>query len=74
MNILPGCGPSIGAAIAEHLDIDKVAFTGSTQVGSLTMAAAALSNLKRMSLLELGRKSPLLVLADTDLHWTSLYN
>merc|ERR1719347_56864 len=66
VNVVPGYGPSAGAAIAEHMDIDKVAFTGSTQVGRLVMAAAALSNLKRVSL-ELGGKSPLVVLADTDL-------
>jgi len=66
VNVVPGYGPTAGAAIAEHMDIDKVAFTGSTQVGRLVMAAAALSNLKRVSL-ELGGKSPLVVLADTDL-------
>jgi len=66
VNVVPGYGASAGAAIAEHMDIDKVAFTGSTQVGRLVMAAAALSNLKRVSL-ELGGKSPLVVLADSDL-------
>jgi len=66
VNVVPGYGVSAGAAIAEHMDIDKVAFTGSTQVGRLVMAAAALSNLKRVSL-ELGGKSPLVVLADSDL-------
>ena len=66
INVVPGFGPSAGAAISEHMDIDKVAFTGSTQVGRLVMAAAALSNIKRVSL-ELGGKSPLVVLADSDL-------
>merc|ERR1719318_78671 len=66
VNVVPGYGPSAGAAIAEHMDIDKVAFTGSTQVGRLVMAAAALSNIKRVSL-ELGGKIPLVVLADSDL-------
>ena len=35
VNILPGMGPSAGAAIARHMDVDKVAFTGSTEVGQL---------------------------------------
>src|ERR1017187_708496 len=50
VNILPGYGPTAGAAIANHMDIDKVAFTGSTEVGHLIMKAAANSNLKRVSL------------------------
>jgi len=63
VNVVPGYGPSAGAAISEHMDIDKVAFTGSTEVGRKVMAAAALSNLKRVSL-ELGGKSPLVVMED----------
>ena len=47
VNILPGYGPTAGAAIARHMDVDKVAFTGSTEVGHLIMRAAADSNLKR---------------------------
>src|SRR2546425_2121948 len=43
----PGYGPTAGAAIARHMDVDKVAFTGSTEVGHLIMEAAAKSNLKR---------------------------
>jgi aldehyde dehydrogenase (NAD+) len=66
VNILPGYGPTAGAAIARHMDIDKVAFTGSTEVGHLIMEAAAKSNLKRVSL-ELGGKSPNIVFADADL-------
>ncbi len=66
VNILPGFGPTAGAAIARHMDVDKVAFTGSTEVGHLIMEAAAKSNLKRMTL-ELGGKSPNIVFADTDL-------
>jgi aldehyde dehydrogenase (NAD+) len=65
VNILPGYGPTAGAAIARHMDIDKVAFTGSTEVGHLIMEAAAQSNLKRVSL-ELGGKSPNIVFADAD--------
>jgi aldehyde dehydrogenase (NAD+) len=66
VNLLPGFGPSAGAAIARHMDVDKVAFTGSTEVGRLIMEAAAKSNLKRITL-ELGGKSPNIIFADTDL-------
>src|SRR6267154_1148047 len=66
VNILPGFGPTAGAALARHMDVDKVAFTGSTEVGRLIMTAAAQSNLKRVTL-ELGGKSPNIVFADTDL-------
>src|SRR5258708_11869010 len=66
VNILPGFGPTAGAALARHMDVDKVAFTGSTEVGRLIMTAAAQSNLKRVSL-ELGGKSPNIIFADTDL-------
>ncbi len=66
VNILPGYGPTAGAAIARHMDIDKVAFTGSTEVGHLIMKAAAESNLKRVTL-ELGGKSPNVVFADADM-------
>jgi len=65
INIVPGLGPSAGAAISSHPNIDKVAFTGSTEVGRLIMAAAAGSNLKRVTL-ELGGKSPLIICADAD--------
>jgi len=53
VNIIPGFGPTAGGAIARHMDVDKVAFTGSTEVGKEVMAAAAQSNLKRVTL-ELG--------------------
>jgi len=66
VNMLPGYGPTAGSAIAHHMDVDKVAFTGSTEVGHLIMGAAAKSNLKRVTL-ELGGKSPNIVFADTDL-------
>ena len=65
INIVPGMGPTAGGAIAKHMDIDKVAFTGSTEVGHLIMKAAAESNLKRITL-ELGGKSPNIVFADAD--------
>ncbi|MCU1325971.1 MAG: betaine-aldehyde dehydrogenase, partial [Bryobacterales bacterium] len=66
VNLLPGFGPTAGAAIASHMDVDKIAFTGSTEVGHLIMGAAARSNLKRMTL-ELGGKSPNIVFADADM-------
>src|SRR6185503_10976784 len=66
VNIVPGYGETAGAAISEHMDIDKVAFTGSTEVGKLILQAAGRSNLKRVTL-ELGGKSPNIVFADADL-------
>jgi aldehyde dehydrogenase (NAD+) len=66
VNILPGYGPTAGAAIARNMDIDKVAFTGSTEVGHLILEASAKSNLKRVTL-ELGGKSPNIVFADADM-------
>jgi aldehyde dehydrogenase (NAD+) len=66
VNVLPGFGPTAGAAIACHMDVDKVAFTGSTEVGHLIMEAAARSNLKPVTL-ELGGKSPNIIFADADL-------
>ncbi len=66
VNIVPGFGPTAGAALATHGDVDKVAFTGSTEVGKLIMKMAAESNLKRVSL-ELGGKAPNIVFADADL-------
>ena len=65
VNILPGYGPTAGAAIASHPAIDKVAFTGSTEVGKEILKASA-GNLKRVSL-ELGGKSPNIVFTDADL-------
>jgi aldehyde dehydrogenase (NAD+) len=66
INVVPGYGPTAGAAISSHMDIDKVAFTGEYTTGQLVMEAAAKSNLKRVSL-ELGGKSPNIVFADADL-------
>ncbi|XP_013362003.1 PREDICTED: retinal dehydrogenase 1-like [Chinchilla lanigera] len=66
VNIVPGYGPTAGAAISSHMDVDKVAFTGSTEVGKLIKEAAGKSNLKRVTL-ELGGKSPCIVFADADL-------
>jgi len=65
VNIVPGYGETAGAALAAHPDVDKVAFTGSTEVGRLIIQAAA-GNLKKVSL-ELGGKSPNVVFDDADL-------
>jgi aldehyde dehydrogenase (NAD(P)+) len=65
VNILNGHGRVAGAAIAQHLDIDKIAFTGSTATGREIMKMAAV-NLKNITL-ETGGKSPLLVFDDADL-------
>jgi len=65
VNIVTGFGETVGAALASHHDVDKVAFTGSTVTGQHIVRAAA-GNLKRVSL-ELGGKSPDIVFADADL-------
>lgn len=65
VNIVTG-GPKTGEAIARHMDVDKVAFTGSTEVGRKVMKMAAESNLKKVSL-ELGGKAPNIVFADADI-------
>ncbi|KAF4113736.1 aldehyde dehydrogenase, mitochondrial-like [Onychostoma macrolepis] len=66
VNIVPGMGPTAGAAIASHMDVDKVAFTGSTEVGHLIMKASSTSNLKKVTL-ELGGKSPNIILSDANM-------
>jgi len=66
INVLPGFGPTAGAAITNHPDIEKVAFTGSAEVGRIIMSGAAKSNIKKVSL-ELGGKSPCIILNDVDL-------
>nr|AUF72237.1 aldehyde dehydrogenase 2F1 [Syntrichia caninervis] len=66
INIITGLGKVCGAAMSAHMDIDKIAFTGSTVVGRQIMKAAAGSNLKKVTL-ELGGKSPNIVFADADL-------
>jgi phenylacetaldehyde dehydrogenase len=65
VNIVPGYGETAGAALAAHPDVDKVAFTGSTEVGKLIVHAAA-GNLKKVTL-ELGGKSPNVVFKDADI-------
>uniref|UniRef100_A0A2I3HQ78 Aldehyde dehydrogenase 1 family member A3 n=1 Tax=Nomascus leucogenys TaxID=61853 RepID=A0A2I3HQ78_NOMLE len=66
VNIVTGFGPTVGAAISSHPQINKIAFTGSTEVGKLVKEAASRSNLKRVTL-ELGGKNPCIVCADADL-------
>lgn len=66
INVVPGYGPTAGHAITTHPEIRKVAFTGSLEVGRIIAKTAAESNLKKVSL-ELGGKSPLVVLDDADI-------
>ena len=79
-NVVPGLGEEAGKALALHRDVDMIAFTGSTEVGKLMMRYAGESNLKRVAL-ELGGKSPHVVMADADLEqaaaaiaWGIYYN
>ncbi len=65
LNVVPGFGETAGAALVAHAGVDSIAFTGSTEVGKIVMRAAA-ETLKKVSL-ELGGKSPNIVLADADL-------
>ena len=65
LNIVTGYGPTACAALAEHMDVDKIAFTGGSATGRIIMQAAS-KNLKRISL-ELGGKSPNIVFADSDI-------
>jgi phenylacetaldehyde dehydrogenase len=64
-NLVTGFGPTAGKALAEHPGVDKVSFTGSTQVGKAILAGAA-GNLKRVTL-ELGGKSPTIIFPDADI-------
>uniref|UniRef100_A0ACD5VBY4 Uncharacterized protein n=1 Tax=Avena sativa TaxID=4498 RepID=A0ACD5VBY4_AVESA len=65
LNIVSGFGPTAGAALASHMDVDKVAFTGSTDTGKIIMELSARSNLKPVTL-ELGGKSPFIIMDDAD--------
>ncbi|XP_034943883.1 aldehyde dehydrogenase, mitochondrial [Chelonus insularis] len=65
INVVPGFGKA-GAALVAHNDVDKIAFTGSTEVGKLVQEGAAKSNLKRTTL-ELGGKSPNIIFKDADM-------
>lgn len=66
INIITGFGAIAGDALARHMDVHKIAFTGSTAVGRLIMKAASESNLKKVTL-ELGGKSPNIIFDDADL-------
>lgn len=66
INVLGGLGATTGNAIASHMDINKIAFTGSVITGRRVMTAAAQSNLKKVTL-ELGGKSPALIFPSADL-------
>lgn len=74
VNVISGFGKTAGAALSSHMDVDKIAFTGSTVVGRQIMKAAAASNLKKVTL-ELGGKSPNIVFNDADIddaiHWVN---
>ncbi|GMH21475.1 hypothetical protein Nepgr_023317 [Nepenthes gracilis] len=65
LNVVSGFGPTAGAALASHMDVDKIAFTGSTATGKIVNGLAANSNLKPVTL-ELGGKSPFIVFEDAD--------
>lgn len=65
INVVPGFGEVVGRALGEHMDVDCVAFTGSTETGRLFLHYAADSNLKRV-LLECGGKNPLVVMPDAE--------
>ncbi|MCC5867446.1 MAG: aldehyde dehydrogenase [Gammaproteobacteria bacterium] len=65
LNLVQGLGSEVGAALAEHPDVDKISFTGSTEIGRSIVRAAA-GNLKKVTL-ELGGKSPMVVFADASL-------
>lgn len=65
-NLISGFGKIAGAALSSHMDVDKIAFTGSTIVGRQIMVAAAKSNLKKVTL-ELGGKSPNIVFDDANI-------
>ncbi|XP_040851260.1 cytosolic 10-formyltetrahydrofolate dehydrogenase isoform X2 [Ochotona curzoniae] len=66
VNVLPGSGSLVGQRLADHPDVRKIGFTGSTEVGKHIMKSCAVSNVKKVSL-ELGGKSPLIIFADCDL-------
>lgn len=66
INVIPGYGKT-GAAIVNHDKVDKIAFTGSTEVGQLIKQNAAMNKLKRTTL-ELGGKSPNIILKDVDIN------
>ena len=80
VSVATGPGDPTGIALCEHMDVDKISFTGSTKVGKKIMEMASKSNLKKVSL-ELGGKSPNIIFSDASLEkvresllWSSFYN
>ncbi|MEL7098889.1 MAG: aldehyde dehydrogenase family protein [Pseudomonadota bacterium] len=65
LNVLPGTGPDVGAPIGQHMDIDMVSFTGSTETGKRFLGYAATSNAKEV-VLEMGGKNPAIVMDDAE--------
>ncbi|KAL3501205.1 hypothetical protein ACH5RR_035654 [Cinchona calisaya] len=65
LNVVSGFGPTAGAALCSHMDVDKLAFTGSTETGKIILELSARSNLKPVTL-ELGGKSPFIICEDAD--------
>lgn len=65
INVLPGYGPTAGAALVESPLVDKISFTGSTEVGKIIQSAAGKNNIKRVTL-ELGGKSPFVIMNDAN--------
>ncbi|XP_057948914.1 benzaldehyde dehydrogenase, mitochondrial-like [Malania oleifera] len=65
LNVVSGFGPTAGSALASHMDVDKLAFTGSTDTGKIILELASRSNLKPVTL-ELGGKSPFIICEDAD--------
>ncbi|KAF8005969.1 hypothetical protein BT93_K0296 [Corymbia citriodora subsp. variegata] len=66
LNVVSGYGPTAGAALASHMNVDKLSFTGSTNTGKIILELAARSNLKPVTL-ELGGKSPFIICEDADI-------
>nr|AYV89215.1 retinal dehydrogenase 1-like isoform X1 [Tetranychus evansi] len=66
VNVVPGYGPTAGAPLVNHPDVQKIAFTGSTEVGKLILQGAGKDSIKKVSL-ELGGKSPLVIMDDADI-------
>ena len=64
--MISGFGPTAGAALCSHMDVDKLAFTGSSSTGKIVLGLSAKSNLKPVTL-ELGGKSPFIVCKDADI-------
>lgn len=71
LNIVPGYGQTAGAALASHLDVDKITLTGSVEVGRKVMELGSV-NIKDVTL-ELGGKSALIIYPDVDLDWVGLW-